>query len=525
MSNDRKNNYIMQVANLLIIAVAALIIIGIGVAIFMAGIVSASPGEVKVISGRRGIRVLQGKTGWRVPFIERVDSMTASMVSIDVKTNGSTPTNDFINVQAEAEVKVRIGLDRKELFEVAARNFLGRTDIEIADSVRETLEGHLRSIIGEMELKAIVQDRQQLANKVQENATNDLEEMGLEIVAFNIQTVRDDKGVIDNLGADNTEKIRQEAATAKAIATQKIEEQQASSEKLANDARVAADKEIAKRQNELEISKSQLKAEAEKERAIAEAAFETEFENQRSRTEAARANANIVRQEKEAQVKAKEVEVRKQTLVAEVEETANTERRAREQRAQAELFESMKKSEAEAYRRQQEAEVLKMTAEAEAYRRQQEAEALKMTAEAEADAIRLRGEAEAEAVRLKLEAEADGLDKKAEAMLKMKDAAVIEMLVNVLPEVARAVSEPLNNIDSITMYGEGNTGQMVGDIMTSMDKVTAGLGLDVRDLIQATVTGRAIGSGINNATKGAKKEAEPVLEPLNLGDLEDDGEL
>ena len=523
----------MQVANLLIIAVAALIIIGIGVAIFMAGIVSASPGEVKVISGRRGIRVLQGKTGWRVPFIERVDSMTASMVSIDVKTNGSTPTNDFINVQAEAEVKVRIGLDRKELFEVAARNFLGRTDIEIADSVRETLEGHLRSIIGEMELKAIVQDRQQLANKVQENATNDLEEMGLEIVAFNIQTVRDDKGVIDNLGADNTEKIRQEAATAKAIATQKIEEQQASSEKLANDARVAADKEIAKRQNELEISKSQLKAEAEKERAIAEAAFETEFENQRSRTEAARANANIVRQEKEALVKAKEVEVRKQTLVAEVEETANTERRAREQRAQAELFESMKKAEAEAYRRQQEAEVLKMTAEAEAYRRQQEAEvlkmtaeaeayrrqqeaeALKMTAEAEADAIRLRGEAEAEAVRLKLEAEADGLDKKAEAMLKMKDAAVIEMLVNVLPEVARAVSEPLNNIDSITMYGEGNTGQMVGDIMTSMDKVTAGLGLDVRDLIQATVTGRAIGSGINNATKDTKKEAEPTLEPLD----------
>lgn len=91
MSYDRKNNYIMQVANLLIIAVAALIVIGIGVAIFMAGIVSASPGEVKVISGRRGIRVLQGKTGWRVPFIERVDSMTASMVSIDVKTNGKHP--------------------------------------------------------------------------------------------------------------------------------------------------------------------------------------------------------------------------------------------------------------------------------------------------------------------------------------------------------------------------------------------------------------------------------------------------
>ena len=100
-------------------------------------------------------------------------------------------------------------------------------------------------------------------------------------------------------------------------------------------------------------------------------------------------------------------------------------------------------------------------------------------------------------------------------MLKMKDAAVIEMLVNVLPEVARAVSEPLNNVDSITMYGEGNAGQMVGDIMTSMDKVTAGLGLDVRDLIQATVTGRAIGSGMSNATKDTKKDVEPALEPVD----------
>ena len=81
-------------------------------------------------------------------------------------------------------------------------------------------------------------------------------------------------------------------------------------------------------------------------------------------------------------------------------------------------------------------------------------------------------------------------------MLKMKDAAVIEMLVKVLPDVAKAVAEPLNNVDSITMYGEGNSGKMVGDIMTSLDKVTNGLGIDVRDLIKSTLTGRAIGSSI-----------------------------
>ena len=125
------------------------------------------------------------------------------------------------------------------------------------------------------------------------------------------------------------------------------------------------------------------------------------------------------------------------------------------------------------------------------------AEATKFAAEQEAIAIKVKGEAEAETIKLKLGAEAEGLDKKAEAMLKMKEAAVVEMLVKVLPDIAKAVAEPLKNVDSITMYGEGNSGKMVGDIMTSLDKVTNGLGIDVRDLIKATLTGKAIGSSIN----------------------------
>ena len=125
------------------------------------------------------------------------------------------------------------------------------------------------------------------------------------------------------------------------------------------------------------------------------------------------------------------------------------------------------------------------------------AEADKFAAEQDAIAIKVKGEAEAEAIRLKLSAEAEGLDKKAEAMLKMKEAAVVEMLVKVLPDIAKAVAEPLNNVDSITMYGEGNSGKMVGDIMTSLDKVTNGLGIDVRDLIKSTLTGKAIGSSID----------------------------
>lgn len=462
------------------------------IALIYFSFVSASPGEIKVISGPKGQRVIHGKTGWKIPLLERVDQMTAEMISIDAKTSDYVPTNDFINVKVDAAVKVRIGTDKPELFKAATRNFLYKSTDVMADEVRDTIEGHLRSIIGQMELKKIIQDRATFSEKVQENATKDLEDMGLEIVAFNVQAVNDENGVIQNLGIDNTEQIRKSAAKAKAIAIQEIAEQQAMSDKAANDARVAADLEIAQKNNELAIRQSELKVEAEIKRAKADASYAIERENQRKEIERQTAEANIIKQEKEAEIKEREVRVKEQTLNAEIKKQADAEKYQREQQAQAERIEREQKAQAEKYEVLQQAEAIKAKAEAE-----------KFAAEQQAIAIKVKGEADAESIRLKLNAEAEGLDKKAEAMLKMKDAAVIEMLVKVLPDVAKAVAEPLNNVDSITMYGEGNSGKMVGDIMTSLDKVTNGLGIDVRDLIKSTLTGRAIGSSI--------KLEEPVV--------------
>ena len=254
----------------LIIAIAILAILLIFV--LLAGFVSASPGEIKVISGPRGQRVLHGKTGWKIPILERVDSMTAGMISVDVKTSDYVPTNDYINVKVDAAVKVKIGTEKPELFKAATRNFLYKASDEIADEIRDTLEGHLRAIIGQMELATIVTDRSKFAETVQTNATKDLEEMGLEIVAFNIQGLTDSNGVIENLGIDNTEQIRKEAAKAKAKAQQEIAQQQAESDKLANDARIKADLEIAQKQNELAKRQAALKAEADTEKAKADAA-------------------------------------------------------------------------------------------------------------------------------------------------------------------------------------------------------------------------------------------------------------
>lgn len=452
---------------------------------FGAGFVSASPGEIKVISGPRGQRVLHGKTGWKIPILERVDTMTAGMISVDARTSDYVPTNDYINVKVDAAVKVKIGTERPELFQAATRNFLYKTSEEIADEVRDTLEGHLRAIIGQMELAQIVTDRATFSEKVQENATKDLEEMGLEIVAFNVQGLIDSNGVIENLGIDNTEQIRKEAAKAKAKAQQEIAQQQAESDKLANDARVAADLEIAQQQNDLAKKKAALEAEAQTEKAKADAAYEIQQQIQRKEIERETAEANIVKQEKEAQVREREVKVREQQLAADIKAQADAEAYAAEKQAQAERMQRQQRADAELYEIQKDAEARKAQSEAEKFAQLQEAEA-----------IEAKGKAEAEAIRLKLEAEADGLDKKADAMAKFQNAAVTEMIVKVLPEIATAVASPLANVDSITMYGEGNGGKMVGDIMTTMNQVTQGMGLDVKELISATLTGRQMGQAI-----------------------------
>lgn len=483
--------------NIFLIAIIAIVVITF-LFILGAGFVSASPGEIKVISGPRGQRVLHGKTGWKIPILERVDSMTAGMISVDVKTSDFVPTNDYINVKVDAAVKVKIGTEKPELFRAATRNFLYKTSDEIADEIRDTLEGHLRAIIGQMQLSTIVTDRSQFAETVQTNATKDLEEMGLEIVAFNIQGLTDSNGVIENLGIDNTEQIRKEAAKAKAKAKQEIEQQQAESDKIANDARVKADLEIAQKQNDLAKKQAALKAEADTERAKADAAYEIQKEVQRKEIERQTAEANIVREEKQAEVKEREVLVRKQTLAAEIEAQADAEKYARQQAAEAEKLERQAKAEAELFETQKEAEAQRAKAEANKFAQLQEAEA-----------IRAKGQAEAQAIRAKLAAEAEGLDKKAEAMKKYGEAAITEMLVKALPDIAKAVATPLANVDSITMYGEGNSSKMVGDIMTTMDQVTKGMGLDVKELITATLTGRKMGEAMGDAIAESTIDVTP----------------
>ena len=327
--------------------------------------------------------------------------------------------------------------------------------------------------------------------------------MGLEIVAFNIQNVIDKNDVIKNLGIDNTERIRKDAAIAKAIALQEVAEQEAKSSKIANDARVDAEVEIAQRNNELEIKKAQLKTAAEVKRAQADASYEIEQQTQRKEIERQTAEANIVKAEKEAEIQNRNVKVMEEKLSAEIKKQADAEKYARQQQAEAEKIERMNQAEAEKFETEKEAEALKARAEAERF-----------AAEQNAIAIEKEGRAEAEAIRLKLEAEADGLNKKAEAMLKLQDAGKLEMVLAKMPEIARAVAEPLSRIDSITMFGEGNSSKLIGDIMTTTEQINKGLGLNIQNLIQDTLTGTVQGRAMARGIKQA--EAIEVVEPVEF---------
>lgn len=478
--------------------------IAIGVIILICVIVSgyckAPPDEAYIISGLRK-KVLIGKAGIKVPFLERLDKLSLKLISVDVKTATSVPTADYINIKVDSVVNIKIS-DKEQMIALAAQNFLNQNTAYICGVAREVLEGNVREIVGQMGLQDMVNDRKKFAEKVQENASPDLAAMGLEIVSFNVQNLTDEQGLIENLGIDNTTKIQKVAAITKAEAERDIQIAQAKAKKDSNDARVQAETEIAQKNNDLAIKQAELKKAADVKKAEADAAYKIQEQEQRKTIEVTSSMADIAKTEQSVMLHAKQAEVQEQALNAEVKKKADAERYRKEQEAQAALFQRSKQAEAELYETQKEAEAEKA-----------KAEAMKFAKLQEAEGIRAVGEAEANAIRAKLLAEAEGLDRKAEAMQKMQEAAVLQMYFEVLPEIAKAVAEPLACVGNITMYGEGNTAKMIEDVTKSTNQISSGMlegiGVDLRSMINSFITGKAIGQGINQPAPDIAPDITP----------------
>lgn len=483
------------------------------IAILVSGYVKSPPDIAYIISGlHKKPRILIGKAGVKIPFLERLDKLSLGAIQIDVKTRSAVPTAEYINVRVDSTVSVQVGRS-EEMIELAAQNFLNIDRETIASKINDLLEGNIREIVGQMKLTEMVSDRKAFSEKVQANVVPDLAKFGLELVSFNVQNFSDEGGVIDNLGIDNVEQIRKNAAIAKSDAQREIAVAEAENEKKSNDAQVQADTEIAKKQTELAIEKARLKKEADIKLAEAEAAKAIEAENQRKTQEIATANANLARQEKEIELKEREVAIKERALEAEIKKTAEAEKYAAQQKADAELYATQKASEAELFERAKKAEAQQIEAERQAEAKKALADATKAQGIADAEAARVKGEAEAAAIKAKLDAEAEGLMKKAEAMAAYGDAAKQDMQLQALkvyfeqlPAIAEAVGKGYTNVESIKMFG-GDTSKLAGDIMTNVTQVSDGLaeslGIDLKTLL-AGFMGGSMANGksvtVNNTT-------------------------
>lgn len=485
--------------------VIAIVLVALLILIFCIGYVKAPPDMAFIISGiKKKSKIVIGKASIRIPFFERLDKLNLRLIPIDVKTSNAVPTADYININVDATVNVKISNDPDKL-RLAAENFLNKNTEYIAGVAREVLEGNVREIVGKMKLEEMVSDRQKFANLVKENAEPDLAAMGLDIISFNVQNFVDGNEVIENLGIDNIVKIKKTAAIARAESERDIKVAQAAADKESNDAAVAAQTEIAKKQNELAIKKSELQQESDTKKAMADAAYEIQKEEQRKTIEVTTANADIARQEREIELKQKQVAVKEKALEAEVKKQAEADKYAAQQKADAALYQRQKEAEAKQFEIQHAAEAKQYEAEREAEARKAQAEADRFSKEQEAEGIRAVGEAEASAIQAKGLAEAEAMERKAEAYAKYNKAAVAEMMIKVLPDVAAKIAEPLGQIDKITIIGGDGAGngvdQVAGNVPAVMAKLFESMkeatGIDLAEIVKADTYDAKVNRNVN----------------------------
>ena len=477
--------------------ITILTIVGIVLGVILLAVIAvkccwkiAGTNEVLIVSGLGKVKTKTGGGLFVIPVVQKTQRMTLENIQVDFTSRSEIPTKDAINILVDAVANMSISQD-PERQKVAASKFAGYSIEQIQQIVTPVLEGNIREIISQTLFEDLIRgDKKEFAERVQENVTPNLADMGIDLTTFNIQNYSDKKGVINDLGIENTEKIKKDASIAAAKAKADVAIAQAEADKAANDAKVAAATEIARRQNEFAIEKAELQRKADTEQAKADAAKQIEAENQRKQHEIAIANANLAKQEKEIELKEREVAIEERRLEAEVKKNAEAQKYAEQQKADAKLYAAQKAAEADLFERERQAEAAKIeaekkaeadlalaTAEAEAQKRL--AEAVEAEGKAKAAAAEAQGLAEAAAIKAKAEAEAEGLLKKAEAMEKYGEAAkqdmqldALKVLYTQLPAIAEAIGKGYNGAD-IHLIGN-DSGQLAGNMMGNITQIVEG---------------------------------------------------
>ncbi|MEO8215934.1 MAG: SPFH domain-containing protein [Acidobacteriota bacterium] len=475
------------------------------------------PNEVMIISGRNtkikapdgttehvGYRIRAGGGAFIFPLLERVDVMSLEVMTLDIKTP-EVYTAPGVPVMIDGVAQIKIRGDEQSI-RTAAEQFLGKTADEIRGIALQTVEGHLRAIVGQLTVEDIYMNRDHFSGKVQEVAVGDLANMGLQIVSFTLRDIRDGHGYLEALGQPKIAEVKKNAIVAQAIADREAAVQSAVARQLGETAKIEAETRIAESNRDYLMKKADYDAASNQKKAQADLAYDLQKFKTNQELKKEEGQVSVVERNQQIQVQQLEIKRRELELEATIKKSADADRYRIETESNAKQFQL----EAEAKGRAQAARL----------EGQARADVVTATGTAEAQIISSKGEAQARVVEATGIAEAAAMLKKAQSYQQYNQAAILEMFVRVLPEMARALSEPLSKTGSITIvdtgssngdgHGGGGVSRFTGDVAAAMAQLPAVVqalsGVDLKNILT-----QAVGQmGNGPATAPPEKKGSPV---------------
>lgn len=474
------------------IVVGVIVVLGLA---FWARYKTVSPDEAMIVTGSflgsknlsedesgRKIKIVRGGGAFILPVFQRSEFVSLLSHKLDVMTP-EVYTEQGVPVMADGVAIIKVGSSIEDVA-TAAEQFMGKPIEALKGEAQEVLEGHLRAILGSMTVEEVYRNRDKFAQEVQGVAARDLKKMGLQIVSFTIKDVRDKHGYLEALGKPRIATVKRDAEIAEAEAMRDARIQKARAEEEGQKAEVVRDTNIAEAEKERELKVASFKKEQDTAKAEADQAYHIQEARARQTAVEEQMKVELVRKEREIDLQEKEIMIREKQYDADVKKKAEADRYAVEQAA-----------EADKARKMREADALQYSIETQA---KASAEQKRLDGLAVADAERAKGTAEAEVIRLRGIAEADAKEKLAEAFQKFGEAAVLDIIVKMLPELAGKIAQPISSIDKLTVVdtGKGEGAARVSNYVTELmstapEMLKSVSGIDVEELIKGLTTKKA----------------------------------
>ncbi|ASS77232.1 flotillin [Tumebacillus algifaecis] len=426
-------------------------------------------------SGRK-IKIVRGGGAFILPIFQQAEFLSLLSLKLDVSTP-EVYTEQGVPVLADGVAIIKIGGSVEDVA-TAAEQFMGKPVEELKSEAQEVLEGHLRAILGTMTVEEVYRNRDKFAQEVQGVAARDLKKMGLQIVSFTIKDVRDKHGYLEALGKPRIAAVKRDAEIAEAEAVRDARIQKALAEEHGQKAELVRDTKIAEAAKEKELKVASFKKDQDTAKAEADQAYHIQEARAKQQVVEEQMKVELVRKEREIDLETKEIVRRERQYDAEVKKKADADRYAVEQSAEADKAKRMREADAMQY---------KIEAEAKANAEQKRLDGLAI-----AEAERAKGTADAEVIRLRGLAEAEAKEKLAEAFEKFGQAAILDIIVKMLPELAGKISEPIGKIDKLTVVdtGKGEGAARVSNYVTELMATAPQMLKDVSGLdIEAMIKG------------------------------------